>query len=150
MELGSGKHSVHTHFPKDPFCDICLKTKITRAFCRRRAGTVVLRAEHFGDLIAADHKVPSEGSESRNNHRYTFVMQDLATQWLQFYPCKTKASQQTQKSPMKFLEPTRNPKSWNHCTSTPHRSETNGFAERAVCRVKETSAVLLQPGLDEK
>ena len=40
--------------------------------------------------------------------------------------------------------------SWNHCTSTPHRSETNGIAERAVRRVKEgTSAVLLQTGLDE-
>ena len=40
--------------------------------------------------------------------------------------------------------------SWNHCTSTPHRSETNGIAERAVPRVKEgTSAVLLQSGLDE-
>ena len=41
--------------------------------------------------------------------------------------------------------------SWNYCTSTPHRSETNGIAERAVRRVKEgTSAVLLQSGLDEK
>ena len=40
--------------------------------------------------------------------------------------------------------------SWNHCTSTPHRSETNGIAERAVRRVKEgTSAVLLQSGLKE-
>ena len=69
---------------------------------------------------------------------------------------------------MKFLEPTRKPKvihtdnspefgkacedlSWNHCTSTPHRSETNGIAERAVRRVKEgTSAVLLQSGLDKE
>ena len=34
--------------------------------------------------------------------------------------------------------------------STPHRSETNGIAERAVRRVKEgTSAVLLQSGLNE-
>ena len=40
--------------------------------------------------------------------------------------------------------------SWNHCTSTPHRSETNGIAERAVRRLKEgTSAVLLQSGLNE-
>ena len=67
----------------------------------------------------------------------------------------------------KFLEPDRNPKviytdislefgksceevSWNHCTSTPHRLETSGIAERAVRRVKEgTSAVLLQSGLDK-
>ena len=34
--------------------------------------------------------------------------------------------------------------------STPHRSETNGIAERAVHRVKEgTSAALLQSGLDQ-
>ena len=40
---------------------------------------------------------------------------------------------------------------WSHRTSTPHRSETKGIAERAVRRVKEgTSAVLLQSGLDEK
>ena len=40
--------------------------------------------------------------------------------------------------------------SWNHCTSTPHRSETIGIVERAVRRVKEgTSAVFLQSGLNE-
>ena len=80
---------------------------------------------------------------------------------------KQKLLRKTQKSLQKFLEPERNPKviytdnslelgkacedlSWNHCTSTPHRSETNGIAERAVRRVKEgTSAVLLQSGLNE-
>ena len=30
VEPGSGKHSVYTHFLKDPKCDICLKTKITK------------------------------------------------------------------------------------------------------------------------
>ena len=35
-----------------------------------------------------------------------------------------------------------------HCTSTLHRSETNGIAERVVRR--GTSAVLLQSGLDQK
>ena len=76
---GSGKHSLYTHFPKDPNCDICLKTKITRASCGRRAGTVVPKAQHFGDLITADHSILSEESESRNNRRYADVVQDLAT-----------------------------------------------------------------------
>ena len=58
-------------------------TRITRASCRTRAGTVVPRAEHSGDLITADQKVLSEESESRNNHRYAVVVQDWATQWIQ-------------------------------------------------------------------
>ena len=158
----SGKHCISTHFPKDRKCDICLETKITRASCRRRAGAVVPRADNFGDLITADHNVLSEGCESRNNHRYAVVVQVLATQWIHSYPCKTETSQVTQKSPVKFLEPTWKPKvfytnnslefgkacedlAWNHCTSTPHRSETIGIAERAVRRIKEgTSAALLQ------
>ena len=78
-----------------------------------------------------------------------------------------KTSQETQRCLQKLLEPDRNLKviytdnslefgkacedlSWNHCISTPHRSETNGIAERAVRRVQEgTSAVLLQSGLNE-
>ena len=162
-----GKHNVHTHFPKDRNCEICKRTKITRAPCRRRKGEAVPRADNFGDLITADHKVLSDNCESRNNHRYAVVVQDLATQWIQAYLCKNNSSQETQRSLQKFLEPERKPKviytdnslefgkacedlSWNHCTSTPHRSETNGIAERAVRRVKEgTSAVLLQSGLNE-
>ena len=83
-----GKHNVHTHFPKDRNCEICKRTKITRAPCRRRKGEAVPRADNFGDLITADHKVQSDNCESRNNHRYAVVVQDLATQWIQAYPCK--------------------------------------------------------------
>ena len=138
-----GKHSVYTHFPKDRNCEICQRTKITRAPSRTRNGGAVPRAEYFGDMITADHKVLSDNCESRNNHRYAVVVQDLATQWIQAYPCKNKTSQETQRSLQKFLEPERKPKviytdnslefgkacedlSWNHCTSTPHRSESNG------------------------
>ena len=153
-----GKHNVHTHFPKDRNCEICKRTKITRAPCRRRKGEAVPRVDNFGDLITADHKVLSDNCESRNNHRYAVVVQDLATQWIQAYPCKNKTSQETQRSLQKFLEPERKPKviytdnslefgkacedlSWNHCTFTPHRSGTDGIAERAVRRVKEGTSV---------
>ena len=81
----SGKHSIYTHFPKDRNCDICMRTKKTKAPCRKLTGAAVPRAEHFGDLMTADHKVLSEGCESRNNHRYAVVVQDLATQWIQSY-----------------------------------------------------------------
>ena len=84
------KHSVYTHFPKDRNCEICKRTKITRAPCRRRNGEAVPRAVNFGDLITADHKVLSDNCESRNNHRYAVVVQDLATEWFQADPCKNK------------------------------------------------------------
>ena len=60
-----GQHSVYTHFLKDRNCEICQRTKIRRAPCRRHKGAAVPRAEIFGDLITADHKVLSEGCESR-------------------------------------------------------------------------------------
>ena len=145
-----------------------LRTKITRSPCRRRHEGSIPRAEKFGDLITADHNVLNEEGESRNNHRCAVVVQDLATQWIQSYPCRTKTSEETERCSRKFLEPSQKPKvihnynsiefgksceelSWKHRTSTLHRSETNGIAERAVRRVKEgTSAVLLQSGSDEK
>ena len=105
-----GKHSVYTHFPQDRNFEICQKTKITRAPCRRRYGGAVPRAENFGDLIRPDHKVLSENCESQNNHRCAVVVQDLATKWIQFYPCKTKTSQEAQRRLQKFLEPDRKPK----------------------------------------
>ena len=153
--------------PEDRNCEICQRAKITRAPCRRRIGGAVPRAENFGDSITAHHKVLSEGCESRNNHRYAIVVQDLATQWIQAYPCKTKTTQETQRSLQKFLEPDRKPKviytdnslefgkvcedlCWN-LARLHHRSETNGITERAVRRVKDgTSAVLLQSGLNQK
>ena len=133
-------------------CDVCKRIKITRFLYRKRSGNQVRRAEKLGDLITTDHKVLSEACESRNNHPYAVVVQDLATQRIQSYPCKTKTSHETEKSLRKLLEPSKKPKvintanslefgkaceefSRNHVTSTPHRSETNGIAERAVRRV---------------
>ena len=44
-------------------------------------------------MTVADHKVLNEEQESRLHHRYSVVMQDLVTQWVQSYPCKTKSVQ---------------------------------------------------------
>ena len=86
----SEKHSDFAHCPKDRNCEVRKRTKIKGAPCRKRTGEAILRAENFGALITADHKVLSEGCESRNNHRYAVVVQDLPTLWIQSYPCKAK------------------------------------------------------------
>ena len=105
-----GKRSVYTHFPNKPKLRDLSEDQIYKGPVQKTQCGVVLRAENFGDLITADHKVLSEGCESRNNHRYAIVVQDLATQWIQSYPCKTTTSQETQRSLQKFLEPDRKPK----------------------------------------
>ena len=56
---------MFSHFPKCRDCDVCLRTKITKAPCRRRTGEALPQAEKFGDSKTADHKVLNEGCESR-------------------------------------------------------------------------------------
>ena len=75
--------------PRDRNFEIRKKTKITGTLCRKRTGDAVPRAENFGDLTTAYHKVRNEESESRNNHRHAVVVQDLAIQRIRFYPCTT-------------------------------------------------------------
>ena len=55
-QVVSRKHSIFAHFPKDRNCEVCRRSKITRALCKKRTGEAVLQAEKFGDLITADHK----------------------------------------------------------------------------------------------
>ena len=168
VEPGSGKHSVYTHFPKDPNCDICLKTKITRASCRRRAGTAVPRVEKLVNLITADHKILSEGSESRNNHRYAVVVQDLATQWLQSIPCKRKNFPGDPEEPNEVPGASKGTQSHLHWQSFGIWQVLRGIILESLyvnatqignkwdCRKSlaqnqgRDSAVLLQSGLDEK
>ena len=82
VETQEWKHSVNTHFRKYRKCSIPW-------------------TEKHGDLTTAEHKSLSEGRESRNNHRYTVVVQVLATQW---NACQTKTSQETEKNLWKFLQ----------------------------------------------
>ena len=168
VAIKSRKHNIFTHFPKERNCEVCLRTKITRAPCRTRTGEAIPRVEKFGDLITADHKVLNEGRESRDNHRYAVVVQALATQWIQSYPSKTKTSQETEKSLRKFLESSKKPKLIFTDNSLEFRNSCEIYHgitalqhlidPRHMTSLKEpfdekkegTSAVLLQSGLDEK
>ena len=150
-ETQKRKHSIYTHFPKDQNWNICSRTKITRVPCRRRNEGSIRRAEKFGDLITADHRVLNEGSESRNNHRYAAVVQDLANQWIQSVPFKNiillrtrirkrrrrvYSRHKSQKLSIRTIyENLANPVKNYHGIiekTTLHRSKTSGIAERAL------------------
>ena len=159
---GSGEHTV----PRE----VCQLTKITRSPCR-----MPHKQLHAAQTSLVTWLPPTTRSSTKRTSRakilsVVFVVQDLSVRWIQSYRAKKRTSQETMRSSRKFLDPHGSPKvemenadsslefgksfeevSWNHGTSTLHRSETNGIAERAVRRIKEgTSDVLLQSGHNEK
>ena len=161
------KHSVCSYFPQDRNCEICKRTKITRAPCRRRNGEAVPRAVNFGNF---------DNSRSQGPKRQLRVSKQssLRSRGAGFShsmdPGVSVQKQNFTRNPEKLAKvlgterklkviytdnslefgKVRQDLSWNHCTSTPHRSEIIGIAERAVRNVKEgTSVVLLQSGLNE-
>ena len=62
-----------------------------------------LRERHAEELLTIG--VLNEEQESGLPHRYAVVVQDLATQCIHRFPCKTKSAQETQRSLITFLRP---------------------------------------------
>ena len=164
------EHNLWTHFPKDPNCPICSQCKRNRAQCRQKVHAApddLPVPKKFADAITCDHKILNENDASRSSDRLAMVVLDRFTQWLQGYPSKTKTADECQIYLKEFVGPQCEPQhvysdnskeliealkdlKWRHDTSTPHRSESNGVAERAVRKVKEgTACTLVQSGFDE-
>ena len=152
-----GKHNLFTHCPGDPNCEIRKHTKVTRAACRRNSQSHISFATKFGDIKTADHNVVKEEGELRNHQSYA----NCCPQWISKLPMQNKTITRNGQKSRKSFDLEENPKDiftndsltfgkagedlqWNHCSSAPHRPETNGIAERAIRSVKEgTSSVLL-------
>ena len=163
-------HNTLTHFPKDPNCPVCSQCKRDRAQCRTKTHgepDKLPEPTQFAHSLTADHKILNEADASRTGDRVALIVLDRFTRWLQGYAALTKSADECTKAFLRFLGPqvipghvyTDNSKEliksleelkWLHDTSTPHRSQTNGVAERAVRVVKEgSSCALVQSGLAE-
>ena len=145
LNTPGGKHNLFAYFPKDPNCEVCRQTKITRAPGKinpEHGADRLQRAEKFGDIIAVDHKILNEENESRLQHWYSVVVQVWATRWIQSYPCKSKSAQETMSSLRRFQRPEQDfiviyadnslewmkscaDLNWNHDKSTPHTKSEN-------------------------
>ena len=74
------KHNVFTHFPKDPDCPICQKSKTMKARCSRKTGESkpdsLPKPTAFGQFVSADHAIFNEGNESRLHDTVALIVQD--------------------------------------------------------------------------
>jgi len=170
LATGENKHNIFTHFPKDPNCPICRETKVNRVYCRSQPSErpdSLPEPKDFADAVTCDHKILNEEDKSRNQDQNIFVIYDRAKHWLQAYPVETKNHLDTMTSFQRFFGPQIKPKhifsdnsgeikkaceimGYSQDTSRPHRSETNGMAERQVRNVVEgTKSTLVQSGFHE-
>ena len=129
--------------------------------------------EKFGDFITADHAVMAPEEVSRQGHRFSLIILDRYSSWLQGYAALTKDAHETKINLQRFMGPKSVPDrvytdgatanepaytytdgsgefksalkelGWCHDTSTPYRSQTNGVAERSVRKVKEGTSCTL-------
>ena len=124
-------------------------------------------SEKFDDFTA-DHKIVSGEGTSHTNHRSGDCARLGHSMVEGFFHVKQRPLRKRKRVFKTFLDPkpSRQVNStdnslgigetckdllWYHCTSTPHRSETYGTAERPTRRVKGgASAVFRRSGLDEK
>ena len=86
-------HNVFTHYPKDSNCEVCKKTKTTRARCRIKPEMRVdgiAPSTQFGDLITADHKILNVENKSSCGHKNSLVVQDVFMNWILGHPMRTK------------------------------------------------------------
>ena len=158
---GPGKHSIKTHFPKDRNCDICLKTKINKDLLQKTSW-YSRKNWWFNDYgsqspwwrmwVSTWSSICCGGTRFGNSAVTILHMQNKNFSGNPEEPTEVPGADEEPKAiytdnSLEFGKSCEE-LSWNHCTSTPHRSETNVIAERAARIIKEgTSAVLLQSGL---
>ena len=99
------------------FPNIHFETYASRRVCRRNSQDHIRRTTQFCDIITANHRVLIEEGELQNNQRFAIDAQDLATQLIQSYPCKSKTSQKMARILRKFIGPEENPKVTHTCNS---------------------------------
>ena len=73
--------SIHS-LPKRPRLRCLLENQNNKGSLQKTHWRSSTSCRKFGDSTTADHKVLNEGCESRDNHRYAVVLQDLAARWM--------------------------------------------------------------------
>ena len=168
-EATSIEHLI-THRPKSPYCWVCGLTKMTAKQARRLDPDDERRIDPsvFGEHICVDHIVLNNvNSIGMNGERAALFIMDMHTRFTDLVPVANKSAEEALKALRFYLGDvpatciySDNSKELTvairemdviHQTATPHRPQTNAFAERGIRTMLEgTRASLLQAGLPHR
>ena len=163
-EATSVAHQL-SHFPKNPFCEVCIKAKMFKPPSRRTGGSRQVKAEKFGDHLTADFLITrGEEEHGMDGEKSSLVIKDVAG-FIAVYPSARRTIEEIVRSLQHFVGPNEKvgifysdnaPElvaaikqlQWRHVLDVPYISQTNAVAERAIRSVLEGTRVnLLQAGL---
>ena len=160
-EACSLRHLMH-HTPKNPYCEVCKRAKMTKPVSRKSEGSTLVTAEAFGDHITADHLITrSEEEEGIDGDRVAMVVKDVATNFRYIYPSARKTTRDCVSAMKHFtshkdkigvfysdgapeLIATANELSWRHQTSVGYVSKSNAVAERNLRAVLDGARINLE------
>ena len=164
-EATSVAHQL-SHFPKNPFCEVCIKAKMFKPPSRRTGGSRQVKAEKFGDHLTADFLITrGEEEHGMDGEKSSLVIKDVATGFIAVYPSARRTIEEIVRSLQHFVGPNEKvgifysdnaPElvaaikqlQWRHVLDVPYISQTNAVAERAIRSVLEGTRVnLMQAGL---
>ena len=150
-----------THTPHNPYCESCVRAKMTRRPARRIAKDKEKLPTKFGELANADYIVAqSEESMGLTGERDALVIVDRGTNYMDCFPLQSRNHGDAYGALQEFFgehlpsrmytdnapELIRACKDLRikHDKSTPHRHQSNGYCERMVRKVVEGARTLLE------
>ena len=162
-----------THYPKNPHCPVCQRSKMQQAHCpdrSKRPGNGSLGdLKEFGDALTADHfDAKTEVDKGVGGETFGFVVHDCFTNYTDCFPLVSKHSNNNITALNDFTGGNIWAKSfhadgapeiksavewlgWPFDPATPGRPSTNGIAEGKVKRVLNgTRTTIYQSGLAER
>ena len=167
-EVTSVQHML-THRPKNPYCWVCSISKLTAKPARRMPVDDQRRSPSaFGQHVCVDHVILSRlSSRGMNGERAVLFIMDMYTRIADFVPVSDKTAEEAIRAIRYFLGDTPAGKIYSdnskeliaavkstdaiHQTATPHRPQTNAFAERGIRTALEGArAALLQAGMPHR
>ena len=99
------KQHVFTHRPKNPYCDVCNRSKMMKHYARRTDGSRHVQADGFGDHIVADFVLIKRSVEQGvDGQNYMFVIKDIFAQYRYAYPVESREYEEVKQSVSHFLK----------------------------------------------